>query len=91
MSPDPTLLVLSNAFHRVIQDGRTLVTFVRGKPIAATFASNEFLKKWRWNKRVLSTTEEMERKLKARENERLGLYIEFARAASAVGPTTTKS
>ncbi|CAI6097797.1 unnamed protein product [Clonostachys chloroleuca] len=73
-----------------IQDGRTLVTFARGKPIAATFASNEFLKKWRWNKRVLATTEEMERKLKASENERFGLYVDFARAAtSAADPTIT--
>ncbi|KAJ3499418.1 hypothetical protein NLG97_g352 [Lecanicillium saksenae] len=69
-----------------IQDGRTLVTFLRGKPFAATFASEEFLKKWQWNKRVLSTTEDMERKLKASETEHLKLYVEFVRDSASPQP-----
>lgn len=75
---DGVLISLKNG-GITLQDGRTLVTFVRGKPIAATFAPDEFLRKWRWHKRVISTTEEMERKLKASEDEKFGLYIEFAR------------
>ncbi|KAJ9133026.1 hypothetical protein NKR19_g9197 [Coniochaeta hoffmannii] len=31
-----------------IHDGRTLVTFHSGRPIAASFAGKEFLKKWDW-------------------------------------------
>ncbi|KAH8909455.1 hypothetical protein BR93DRAFT_965557 [Coniochaeta sp. PMI_546] len=66
-----------------IHDGRTLVTFARGRPIAASFAPDEFLRKWGWKKRLVSTTEQMEQRLKTCENEKFKLYIEFARPAVA--------
>jgi hypothetical protein len=70
-------MAFSDTRNSAIQDGRTLVTFAAGKPIVATFASDEFLEKWHWKRRPLETTEEMKQKLKACEKEDFHFFVQY--------------
>ncbi|KAK4182042.1 hypothetical protein QBC35DRAFT_215132 [Podospora australis] len=66
-----------------IQDGRTMVKFVRGNPIAASFASDEFLRHWNWEKKTYLTTAQMEQKMTSSGNGKFTLYAKFVRPTVA--------
>jgi hypothetical protein len=60
-----------------------LVKFACGEPIAASFASDDFIRKWRTKKKPVLTTEDVERKLEASQTAEFKLHIEIRRAVAA--------